>query len=127
MYEWGEPEVRPGLTTFSVARYLAPYLCGFQGTSIFLDGDIVVRADIHELAEIAYKQPDAAVCVAQHIKRFEWPSVMVFNNWRCRTLTPEYINSTQPASLEWAERIRPQSPIPKKRKRGRGGWKGRKE
>ena len=113
LYEWGEPTVRPGLTTFSVARYLAPYLCGFQGTSIFLDGDIVVRADIHELAEVAYKQPDSAVCVAKHVKRFEWPSVMVFNNWRCRTLTPEYINANQPASLEWAERVGPIGELPK--------------
>ena len=102
LYEWGEPPVKRGLTTFSVARYLVPYLCGFQGTSVFLDGDIVALGDIHELASIAYSQPDASVCVAKHVHRFEWPSVMVFNNWKCRQLTPEYINAIQPANLEWA-------------------------
>lgn len=78
-----------------------------------MDGDIIVRGDVGELAGIAYEQPDAAVCVAKHVHRFEWPSVMVFNNWKCRILTPDYINANQPADLRWAESVSGIGEIPK--------------
>lgn len=67
-----------------------------------MDGDIVVRADVNELADIALADDSKAVFVAKHVARFEWPAVMVFNNWRCRALTPEYVSTNHPQSLEWA-------------------------
>ena len=98
---------RNGLTTFTFRRYLAPYLCGYSGISVFMDGDIVVRADVNELADIALRDPHKAVFVAKHVARFEWPAVMVFNNDLCRKLTPEYLNdpNSAPQSLEWANEI----------------------
>lgn len=68
-----------------------------------MDGDIVVRADVNELADIALRDPDKAVFVAKHVKRFEWPAVMVFNNWHCRALTPDFVANDSPHSLNWAE------------------------
>ena len=78
-------------------------MCNYEGISIFMDGDIVVRGDVNELAQ-CLKEHEAAA-VAQHIARFEWPSVMVFNNWRCKALSFEYVNDPQtaPQSLEWAK------------------------
>lgn len=102
--DWIAGFTRNGLTAFTFRRYLAPYLCGFEGISIFMDGDIVVRGDVHELASIALQDQTKAVFVAKHVARFEWPAVMVFNNDLCRKLTPEYVNDakTVPQSLEWA-------------------------
>lgn len=105
--QWVPGFTRRGLTSFTFARYLVPYLCGFQGVGIFMDGDIIVRADVDELASHALRDPEAQVCVASHVARFEWPSVMVFNNDKCRMLTPEYVNDerTKPHTLEWASRL----------------------
>ena len=107
LYDWVPGFTRRGLTNFTFSRYLVPYLSGYEGISVFMDGDIVVRGDIMELAEIAKSQPEAQVCVASHVARFEWPSVMVFNNSLCKMLTPEYVNdpTTKPHALEWASRL----------------------
>ena len=98
------PMKRRGLTDFTYTRYLVPYLCGYEGSAVFMDADIICLSDIKELFDIAEKQ-DADVCVVNHEKKFERPSVMVFNNARCKNLTPEYIENGSPASLEWAEKI----------------------
>ena len=101
--DWIAGFTRNGLTAFTFRRYLAPYLCGFEGVSVFMDGDIVVRGDVHELA--SFIEPGQAVAVASHVARFEWPSVMVFNNSLCHQLTPEWVNDpkTAPQSLSWAQ------------------------
>jgi hypothetical protein len=100
------PIRRRGLTEFTYSRYLPPYLCDFKGKSVFLDADIVCTGDINELADIA--QPsEAAVYVMQDQARFEWPSVMVFNNGCCLKLTPEFIDdeANSPQDLKWAKSI----------------------
>src|SRR5689334_309825 len=43
------PMQRRGLTPFTFSRFICPYLCGFHGKSVFLDADIMLRADITEL------------------------------------------------------------------------------
>jgi len=97
------PLRRRGLTDFTFSRYLCPYLCGFDGESLFMDADIIVRADVHELAALA--PADAAVSVVKNPLRLEWTSVMFFRNARCRALTPEAIESGHPEKLEWADRV----------------------
>lgn len=101
-FDWIPGMKRRGLTQFTFARYMVPWLCGYEGRAIFMDGDIIVRADVHELAESIQEGEVAAV--AKHVARFEWPSVMVFSNWRCKALTLEYVNdeANKPHSLEWA-------------------------
>lgn len=98
------PIKRVGLTEFTFSRYLVPWLCQFKGPAVFMDADIVVRADVHDL--VAAVDPAMAVSVAKHVARFEWPSVMVFrcDNTRCWALIPEYIDApeNQPQTLEWA-------------------------
>lgn len=53
-------------TEFSNARFLVPYLAGFQGWAVFMDCDMLCLADIYELAELADANPDKAVLVRQH-------------------------------------------------------------
>jgi hypothetical protein len=100
--EW-TPITRRGLTDFTFARYAVPFLCAYEGTAIFMDADILVLGDIHELASIG-RHP---VSVVKGKLRFEWPSVMVFNNARCKELTPDYINNpnSEPQALGWANSI----------------------
>jgi len=96
------PITRTGLTDFTYSRYLVPALSGFQGISVFLDADMLLQADINELETLI--NPNDAVSVVKSANRFEWPSMMVFNNEKCKTLTADYINdeNNHPSDFSWA-------------------------
>jgi lipopolysaccharide biosynthesis glycosyltransferase len=96
-------------TEFSFTRFLTPYLCNFEGWSIFMDNDILVLDDIAKLW--ALRDERYAVQVVKHIhvpkedikfldqpqtkyEKKNWSSVILFNNARCKVLTPEFINTT---------------------------------
>lgn len=101
------PIRRRGLTEFTYSRYLVPYLCGFTGRALFLDADMMVLGDIAKLFDLV--ELDKPVSVVKNKLRFEWPSMMLFNNYHsdCRKLTPEYIDNTdnKPNTLSWASDI----------------------
>jgi lipopolysaccharide biosynthesis glycosyltransferase len=99
------PIKRRGLTEFTYSRFLVPYLCGYEGAAVFMDADIVVTGDIARLFE--QLDESCSVQVMQQQKKFEWPSVMLFNNARCKTLTPDYIENPEHSlmKLEWAEKV----------------------
>ena len=101
------PITRRGLTEFTYSRFLVPYLCDYEGVSLFLDSDILCRADVLDLLSYPLAYPMCEVFVVPHAKRFERPSVMVFNNERCRVLTPSYIDdeSHPLMPLEWATNV----------------------
>lgn len=97
-------------TEFSLTRFLVPYLSNFEGVSLFLDCDVLVRADVYDLLLYPLIAPDQAVHVAQHdytpkdgtkflghvqtvYPRKNWSSVMLFQNAECRAVTPEYVNT----------------------------------
>jgi hypothetical protein len=94
------PVSRRGLTQFTYSRFIVPYLCGYQGAAIFMDADIIVRGDIAELA--AQADGVSAVQVMKEQHKFEWASVMLFNNSNCKILTPEYIDDPANKLLELA-------------------------
>jgi lipopolysaccharide biosynthesis glycosyltransferase len=98
------PISRRGLTEFTFSRYLVPWLCDYTGYALFLDSDIIVRADVREMLDAV--QLGSAVSVVQTGPRFEWPSVMLFDcaNYRCRILTPEFVDAPDnaPQTLTWA-------------------------
>jgi hypothetical protein len=94
-------------TDFSFSRFLTPYLSGYEGWSVFMDCDMLMRDDIAGLwalrderyAVMCVKhdhQPkeDTKVLGAVQTKyeKKNWSSVMLFNNARCRALTPDYVN-----------------------------------
>lgn len=103
-------------TEFSFTRFLVPYLSRYEGWSVFMDCDMLCQADIWELMLQAVSQREKAVLVCQHhytpksttkmdgqiqtvYPRKNWSSLMVFNNAKCRTLTPDYVNTATGAEL----------------------------
>jgi hypothetical protein len=101
-------------TDFAFSRFLTPYLSGYEGWSIFMDCDMLVLDDIAKLYEL--RDDRYAVMCVQHdhqpretvkflgaaqtsYEKKNWSSVMLFNNARCRALTPEYVNTASGLEL----------------------------
>ena len=99
-------------TEFSFSRFLVPWLCGFKGTAIFMDCDVLVRSDIAALQG----QPGKSVSVVKHsytprpedkflgnkqtvYAKKNWSSVMVFDCAGCPMLTPQYVNTASGLEL----------------------------
>jgi hypothetical protein len=99
---------------FSFSRFLVPWMSGFEGWSIFMDCDMVVTDDIAKLW--AWRDDKYAVRVVKHnytppeetkylgnvqtqYGRKNWSSVILFNNARCKTLTPDYVNTADGLDL----------------------------
>lgn len=100
----------PMSTDHAIARFWIPNIAGYQGWALFVDGDVLFRANVLDL--LAYADPTYAVCVVQHpalveegIKkgdqvqqaypRKNWSSVIL---WNCghpanQALTPEVLNT----------------------------------
>ena len=95
-------------TDFSFSRFLTPYLSDFSGWSVFMDCDMLVLDDIAKLW--ALRDEKYAVMVVKHdhvpteerkflnepqtkYEKKNWSSVMLFNNARCKALTPDYVNT----------------------------------
>lgn len=101
---------RDGSNDFIYARFLVPYLCGFRGEALFLDGDMIVRGDIADLMDSGVPHGKALAVVQhedyktkyptkylgntnQNYPRKNWSSVIF---WRCdnyahRVLMPEFV------------------------------------
>ncbi len=93
-------------TDFSFTRFLVPFLCDYEGWALFADGDMLFLRDVAELWDL--RDDRYAVQVVQHAHvpreavkflgepqsaypRKNWSSLMLFQNGRCRALTPEYV------------------------------------
>lgn len=98
------PLKRTGLTEFTYSRYLVPYLCGYEGEAVFMDADMLCLADIADLYWICHNRLDS-VSVVKNKLRFEWPSMMFFNNAHCKNLTLDVIEKGQPQGMEWAHSV----------------------
>ena len=101
-------------TDFSFSRFLTPYLSDYCGWSVFMDCDMLMLEDIailHGLRDDRY-----AVMVVKHnhvprettkfldepqskYEKKNWSSVILFNNAKCRALTPEYVNKASGLEL----------------------------
>lgn len=101
-------------TDFSFSRFLVPYLSGYQGWSIFMDCDMLMRDDIAKLWALRDERFALQVVKHDHRPREQtkflgerqtsydkknWSSVMLLNNSRCTGLTPEYVNSASGLDL----------------------------
>ena len=93
------PITRRGLTEFTYSRFLVPYLSNFEGYSLFLDSDILVRGDVHELVK---NDSWGEVQIVKGERKFEWASVMLFDNECFKHLTPEYIENPVNRMYDWA-------------------------
>ena len=99
---------------FSFSRFLVPHLSGYEGWSVFMDCDMLMRDDIAGLWRLRDDRFAAQVVKHDHRPREQtkflgerqtsydkknWSSVMLLNNSRCRRLTPEYVNSASGLEL----------------------------
>ena len=124
---------RDGTNAFTYSRFLVPYMCGFQGFALFVDGaDMLARCDLADLW--AQREAWYAVKVAKHeyatkhprkyvgteletanydYPRKNWSSVIL---WDCghymnRCLTPEYVAKHHGSHLHRFEWINDQSRV----------------
>lgn len=101
-------------TDFSFSRFLVPYLSGYTGWSVFMDCDMLMLDDIAKLDALHSDQYAVMVVKHDHVPKEEkkfldqpqtpyqkknWSSVMLFNNARCRALTPEFVNTASGLEL----------------------------
>ena len=101
-------------TDFSFSRFLTPWLSGYNGWSVFMDCDMLMLDDVARL--YALRDERYAVMVVKHdhvpkeatkfldqpqtaYQKKNWSSVMLFNNARCRALTPDYVNTASGLEL----------------------------
>ena len=101
-------------TDFSLSRFLTPYLSDFSGWSLFMDCDMLMLDDIANLWKL--RDERFAVMVVKHdhrprettkflgesqsaYEKKNWSSVVLFNNARCRALSPEYVNQASGLDL----------------------------
>jgi hypothetical protein len=108
-------------TDFSFSRFLTPYLSGYAGWSVFMDCDMLMMNDIAKLHALRDDQYAVMVVKHNHIPKEEtkflgepqskyqkknWSSVMLFNNEKCRALSPDYVNRASGLELhqfKWLE------------------------
>jgi hypothetical protein len=101
-------------TEFAFSRFLTPCLSDYEGWSIFMDCDMLMLDDVAKLW--ALRDDRYAVQVVKHdhqpretvkflgqtqtqYPKKNWSSVMLFNNARCRALTPEYVSTASGLEL----------------------------
>jgi hypothetical protein len=108
-------------TDFSFSRFLTPYLCDYQGWSIFMDCDMLIMDDIAKLWGLRDERHAVQVVKHEHqpretikfldapqtpYQKKNWSSVILFNNAKCKALTPEYVNTASGLELhqfKWLE------------------------
>ena len=101
-------------TDFSFSRFLTPYLSDYTGWSVFMDCDMLMLDDIARLWALRDERYAVMAIKHDHVPKEErkflnepqskyekknWSSVMLFNNARCRALTPEYVNTASGLDL----------------------------
>jgi lipopolysaccharide biosynthesis glycosyltransferase len=107
---------RDGSNQFTYSRFLVPYLMNWSGWALYLDGDMLLRADIGELYRLR-DETKAVHCVHhdyqtklrkkyrgarnENYPRKNWSSVVL---WNCshpanRCLTPEFVQNATGAEL----------------------------
>lgn len=115
-------------TEFSLSRFLTPYLAATDGWSIFVDCDFLFTGNVRLM--LAELDPTKAVHVVQHdyspanlvkmdgkeqhvYPRKNWSSMIAFNGAHpdVRRLTPDVVNSAEPAWLHRFTWIRDEADI----------------
>lgn len=72
-------------TPFTGLRWGIPHFCGFKGRAIYMDSDIIAKADI---AGLYYQDMPKAVLSKRHGKRGWLPCVMLFDCEKLKDILP---------------------------------------
>lgn len=120
---WDDISQAPMSTEFAISRFFVPMLCPTGGFAMFMDCDVMVRANIAQLMQ-SLTGEYAVYCVKHrheptrrtkmdgqiqtNYARKNWSSVMIFNcdHPSNRKLTPELLNSVPGRDLHrfcWLE------------------------
>ncbi|MGH7197663.1 MAG: glycosyltransferase [Candidatus Omnitrophota bacterium] len=106
-------------TEFTYTRFLVPYLCGYKGSAIFMDNDMVCLADINEVFDLSLdsywlrvvkhdQHPTNTIKMDGKVQtsypRKNWSSFMLLNCEKLTMWTKEAVE-TQPA--KWLHRFEP--------------------
>jgi len=101
-------------TDFSFSRFLTPHLADYNGWSLFMDCDMLMLDDVAKLWALRDDRYAVMVVKHSHVPKEErkflnevqskyekknWSSVILFNNARCRALTPDYVNNASGLEL----------------------------
>jgi hypothetical protein len=95
-------------TEFSISIFLTPYLSNYEGYSLFLDCDFIVRGDIAKLVKIVTKDKNKVLWCVKHnhnpsenrkflgekqlkYNRKNWSSFVIYNNKKCKILNPKFV------------------------------------
>ena len=118
-------------TEFAFSRFMVPYLSNYEGWSIFMDCDMLLRTNINDLWKL--RDNDYSVMCVKHdyepkqdvkfrgaknekFPKKNWSSLMLMNNAKCKLLTPEYVRTASGLELhqfKWLESEREIGTLPK--------------
>jgi hypothetical protein len=100
---------RRGVTAFSFARFLAPWICDYEGRALYADGcDMLCLGDVTELASFDLDGRPLAVVkhppirlVPRETRARSWTSLMLMDcgHPRMKRWTPEYIETAPDGQL----------------------------
>ena len=104
------PKAKNHSTEFSISRFLTPYLSNYKGYSLYLDCDFVILGDVAKLLRLVSKKTNKVLWCVKHKKyipndkvkflrekqlpyaKKNWSSFMLFNNAKCKILTPKFVS-----------------------------------
>ena len=108
-------------TEFSFSRFITPHLMNYQGWALFMDCDMLMKADINELWRLRDDRYAVQVCKHNYTPKStvkflnqkqtvypkkNWSSFMLMNCKKCTALTPNYVNRASGLELhqfKWLE------------------------
>lgn len=101
-------------TEFTYTRFLVPYLCGYKGTALFIDSDMLALGDLNEVFELPMDRYWLRVVKHNHrptsatkmdgrpqtqYPRKNWSSMMLMNCEKLTTWTREAVETQSGAWL----------------------------
>ena len=119
---YGREDLSTESTEFSFTRFYVPMLCNYEGIALFCDNDFLWKCDPLEIEKYL---GDNDIAVVKHkdyealgIKmdgkenksypRKNWSSLIIYNCFKLKNLTKEYLDNASPADLhelKWANKI----------------------
>ena len=108
-------------TEFSFSRFIIPHLMNYRGWALFMDCDMLMKADIAELWRLRDDSKAIQVCKHDYVpkettkflgqtqtvySKKNWSSFMLMNCKKCTALTPNYVNAASGLELhqfKWLE------------------------
>ena len=113
---YNRPRGKNESTEFSISRFLTPYLSNFEGYSLYLDCDFIMLENVAKLLKFVAKKSNKTLWCVKHKykprdrtkflkeKQFiytkkNWSSFMLFNNKKCKILTPKFISNAHGLDL----------------------------